>query len=146
MTPKELDICIAKSVFGRECVMMDTLGLGTLSVCVVDSAAVRNGGTTTATLLGGSWTKGRTASGDIIEVFCVPCPAYSRSIHDAWELLSTLKRSWEWGNDSRNLWPAIQDRLRHVVLWGVPAAEAATEICKEVLVAVAEAKIGQEVK
>lgn len=139
-----LDISIAKAVFGRECILMDTLGLGTLSVYVVDSSASRNGGTTTATLLGGSWTKGRTASGDIVEVYCVHCPAYSRSIHDAWELLTVLRRSWEWGNDSRHLWPAIQERLESVALWGalwgIPAGEAATAICKEVLAA-AEATI-----
>ncbi len=135
-----LDISIAKVVFGRECILMDTLGLGTLSVYVVDSSASRNGGTTTATLLGGSWTKGRTASGDIVEVYCVHCPAYSRSIHDAWELLTALRRSWEWGNDSRHLWPVIQHRLQPIALWGMPAGKAATAICKEVLAA-AEATI-----
>lgn len=138
-----LDISIVKAVFGRECIMMDTLGLGTLSVHVVDSSASRNGGTTTATLLGGSWTKGRTEEGDVVEVYSRHCPAYSRSIHDAWELLAALRRSWEWGNDSRQLWPAIQKRLQPVVLWGMPAGEAATAICKEVLVA-ADASIDGE--
>ena len=82
-----LEAKIAQLVYGHHAKMVD-VGFG-LTLELID----KNAHTGTIRLIGGSWKKARTESGEIVELWLRSCPAWSLRLEDAWDLLQYCNKN-----------------------------------------------------
>lgn len=129
----DLERRLIKAAFGRDVILLDTLGLGAGSPFIVDGHARRHENGTTASLLGGSWARGKAEDGTVIEVFGKFYPAYSCSLSAAWELIEHLRGEWLLGRDNHGRWPRLKAWLQLSSLWDKTEADAASMICETIL-------------
>lgn len=129
---QQLEAHLVKLLWNYDTVLIDSWDLKQLMLYVID-LDYTNRRTTSVTVLGASWTKGRTETGEVIEIYGRPCPAYSYNIADAWDMLETLRNDYVFSRDHRQLWPMIEYRLERVQMWLKDQHEAARAICLIVL-------------
>lgn len=93
----ELDTLVVERVYQRAaCVYRGALGE---SLYIVDETATRDSEhSTSANLIGGSWTRAYNADGQLVEFYGRPCSALSTSFPAAWEVVKYLENilDYEW--------------------------------------------------
>ena len=125
----ELEALIAEHIYHRDAEIID-IGYG-FTLHFVSRNAVP-GFVAYVSFTGGSFEKARRLNGDVVDIYCRYCPAWSVSIEAAWELMEYLNRP-----ESDINWVTFRDALRKRGLsLGLPQHVAARNICEAALEAV----------
>ena len=122
----ELEALVAEHIYHRDAEIID-IGYG-FTLHFVARYAVP-GFVAYVNFTGGAFEKARMQNGDVVEIYCRYCPAWSVSIEAAWELMEYINRT---GSDLS--WLAFRDALRRRGLsLGLPQGVAARNICEAAL-------------
>jgi hypothetical protein len=91
--PEKLNELIVSEIFEWDFIYLDQ-GLGNPNLFAWDKSAIKcNEYSTSCSLAGGQWEKGKDKNGNIIEVFAKYAPQWSKFIGEAYQLEEKIKEN-----------------------------------------------------
>jgi hypothetical protein len=119
----QIEIDVAKAVYGHDVEMLDTLGLGLFTPHFVGD-----------NIIGATECRAKRPTGEIVDMVSRPVLAYSIRLDDAWTLLEYLRVEHFVGRDKDGHWPNIVAKMgMQLNLFSMDSNELATCICQVIL-------------